>query len=121
MYLRTTQRRRRDGSAVRYLQRAVALMMGLSANELPAINTGLTELGLDSLMAIDLRSRLEAVVGRELSAAVALEYPTIELLATFLVDQMGSASPSEGRRDGALDEISDDDLMLLLSAELENG
>jgi len=61
------------------------------------------------------------VPGRELSAAVALEYPTIDLLATFLVDQMGSASPSEARADGAFDDISDDDLMLLLSAELENG
>jgi epothilone polyketide synthase D len=113
--------RARKRAAVRYLQRAVALMMGLSDNELPAINTGLTELGLDSLMAIDLRSRLQAVLGRELSAAVALEYPTIELLATFLVDQMGSAPPREARGDSAFDEISDDDLMLLLSAELENG
>jgi acyl transferase domain-containing protein/acyl-CoA synthetase (AMP-forming)/AMP-acid ligase II/acyl carrier protein len=113
--------RARKRAAVRYLQRAVALMMGLPDHELPAVNTGLTELGLDSLMAVDLRGRLEAVLGRELSAAVALEYPTIDLLATFMVDQSGSVSQSEFRRDDAFDAISDDDLMLLLNAELENG
>jgi hypothetical protein len=52
---------------------------------------------------------------------VALEYPTIDLLATFMVDQSGSVSQSEFRRDDAFDAISDDDLMLLLNAELENG
>jgi acyl carrier protein len=116
-----TDVRGRKRAAVRYLQRAVAAMMGLPENELPAINTGLTELGLDSLMAVDLRTRLQAVLGRELSAAVALEHPTIELLATFLVDQLGSTSSIDVARDDAFDEVSDQELMSLLSAELENG
>jgi acyl transferase domain-containing protein len=110
--------RARKRATVRYLQRAVAAMMGLSDGELPAVNTGLTELGLDSLMAVDLRRRLEAILGRELSAAVALEHPTIDLLATFLVDQIGSAPRSEAPRDRAFEQVTDDELILLLSAEL---
>jgi acyl carrier protein len=92
--------------------------MGLADSELPAINTGLTELGLDSLMAVDLRRRLEAVLGRELSATVALEYPTIELLATFLVEQLDVGSADAVDEAEAPAELSDDELMRLLSAEL---
>jgi hypothetical protein len=64
-----------------------------------------------------LRNRLQAVVGHELSAAIALEYPTIELLATFLVEQL--ATPGHGRPDNALDDIGDQQLMRMLTAELE--
>ena len=41
-------------------------------------------MGLDSLMAIELRNRLEALLGRSLSATLAWNYPTVEALATFL-------------------------------------
>lgn len=107
----------RKRAVLRYLQRTVASMMGLPSNELPAIHTGLTELGLDSLMAVDLRSRLQPVVGRELSAAVVLEHPTLDLLAAFLVEQLPSPD-RRGSNDG-LNGIADHDLMRMLSAELE--
>jgi NAD(P)-dependent dehydrogenase (short-subunit alcohol dehydrogenase family) len=107
----------RKRATVRYLQRTVASMMGLPANELPAIHTGLTDLGLDSLMAVELRTRLQPLVGRELSAAVVLEYPTLDRLAVFLVEQL----PSPGGRgsDDGLNGLADHDLMRMLSAELE--
>jgi acyl transferase domain-containing protein/acyl carrier protein len=41
-------------------------------------------MGLDSLMAIELRNRLEALLGRSLSATLAWNYPTVEALAAFL-------------------------------------
>jgi NAD(P)-dependent dehydrogenase (short-subunit alcohol dehydrogenase family)/acyl carrier protein len=110
--------RDRKRATVRYLQRAVASMMGLADSELPPINTGLTELGLDSLMAVDLRCRLEAVLASELPATVALEHPTIELLATFLVNQLEFPTPGVFERVEAPGDMSDSELMLLLSAEL---
>jgi acyl carrier protein len=46
-------------------------------------------MGLDSLMAIELRNRLEALLGRSLSATLAWNYPTVEALATFLSGAAG--------------------------------
>ena len=54
-------------------------------------------MGLDSLMAIELRNRLEALLGRSLSATLAWNYPTVEALATFLSGEavaVSSTAPS---------------------------
>ena len=42
-------------------------------------------MGLDSLMAIELRNRLTSLLGRPLSATLTFNYPTVEALAAFLV------------------------------------
>ena len=49
-------------------------------------------MGLDSLMAIELRNRLEALLGRSLSATLAWNYPTVEALATFLSGESVAAA-----------------------------
>ncbi|MEO8804875.1 MAG: type I polyketide synthase [Burkholderiaceae bacterium] len=41
-------------------------------------------MGLNSLMAMELRNRVEAALGRSLSATLAWNYPTVEALATHL-------------------------------------
>ena len=41
-------------------------------------------MGLNSLMAMELRNRLEAALGRSLSATLAWNYPTVEVLAAHL-------------------------------------
>jgi phthiocerol/phenolphthiocerol synthesis type-I polyketide synthase C len=49
-------------------------------------------LGLDSLMALELRNRLEANLGIKLPAALIWAYPTISALAGALCDRMGYES-----------------------------
>jgi myxalamid-type polyketide synthase MxaE and MxaD len=51
-------------------------------------------MGLDSLMAIELRNRLEALLGRPLSATLAWNYPTVEALATFLSKDVVAEAPA---------------------------
>jgi polyketide synthase 12 len=48
----------------------------------------LANLGFDSLMSLELRKRLEASLGIELSATVAWRYPTIERLVPHLAERM---------------------------------
>jgi acyl transferase domain-containing protein/acyl carrier protein len=49
----------------------------------------LGELGLDSLMGIELRNRLEAEVGTKLSATLAWNHPAVADLAAYLLGELG--------------------------------
>ena len=49
-------------------------------------------MGLNSLMAMELRNRLEADLGRALSATLAWNYPTLESLVAFLSAAPGAAA-----------------------------
>lgn len=58
--------------------------------------TPLKSLGFDSLMALELRNRLEVSLGARLSATMAWNYPTIADLAPFLAQKIGlELSPTE--------------------------
>jgi acyl carrier protein len=79
-----------DGAApttpadVRLLVRdEVARILGFEPRELPT-DQGFFRLGMDSVMSVRLRARLEHSLGRPLPATIALEYPTVEALAGYL-------------------------------------
>jgi acyl carrier protein len=85
----------RDGAAVK------ELVMGQLASVLRMPQTRLAEdrpfrsLGLDSLMGLELRNRLERVLGLKLSASTVWNFPTANQLCTYLAAQVaGSASSS---------------------------
>ena len=88
----------------------------------------LSELGLDSLMAVELRNALGAAVGRTLPATLLFKYPTVEALTTFLahdVLNLGTAQrdePAAPAADETRDEVAaleEDDVKRLLGEELE--
>jgi phthiocerol/phenolphthiocerol synthesis type-I polyketide synthase B len=85
----------------------------------------LGSMGLSSLMAIELRNRLETALGRPLSATIAWNYPTIEAIVGYLAeDQPGAphavtsmVAPSGGELVDSLAEVaslSDEAAMLAL-------
>jgi acyl carrier protein len=49
---------------------------------------GFFSLGMDSIMTVDLRARLQAALGCELATTVALEYPTVRALSLHLLDEI---------------------------------
>ncbi|MEM9217717.1 MAG: SDR family NAD(P)-dependent oxidoreductase, partial [Cyanobacteria bacterium P01_F01_bin.150] len=70
------------------VQQEVAHVLGLSSTSLPDPQVGFFELGMDSLMAVDLRSRLTQLLGVTLPATVAFDFPNIEQLSRYLASEV---------------------------------
>ncbi|EUA02566.1 short chain dehydrogenase family protein [Mycobacterium kansasii 732] len=74
----------------------------------------LETLGLDSLMALELRNRLEASLGITLPVALVWAYPTITDLAAALCERMDYAPPAAAQQTAdAEPELSDEEMDLL--------
>ncbi|MCC3332253.1 type I polyketide synthase [Nocardia abscessus] len=75
----------------------------------------LTTMGVDSLMALELRNRLEAALGVRLSATLMYTAPTVRALTEQLLDVLGMAEPQE-----ATDEFEDlGDLLAQIDGSIE--
>jgi acyl transferase domain-containing protein/NADPH:quinone reductase-like Zn-dependent oxidoreductase len=79
----------------------VASVMGMNGGHRVDPRQSFSELGLDSLMAVELRNRLGSSLGgeRALPATLVFDYPTIEVLTDYLMaDLLGEATDrGEGR------------------------
>ncbi|MCC6456108.1 MAG: SDR family NAD(P)-dependent oxidoreductase [Caldilineaceae bacterium] len=134
-----------------------ALLMGFVRDEVATVlgqknlaqinvQQGLFEMGLDSLMAVELRSRLERAVGQRLPATLTFNYPNIHALTKYLQETLfvfepameksaqgmrarkteGDAvaaanqtgNPFEDGVEHGLDDISAEELLGLLDSEL---
>jgi NAD(P)-dependent dehydrogenase (short-subunit alcohol dehydrogenase family)/acyl carrier protein len=76
------------------IRRAAARVLGLRHGALPDSQTELADLGLDSLMAVTLRNRLQQLTGHSLPSTFVFEYPTTAQMASALDLLMwGSGDP----------------------------
>jgi len=118
---------RRRALLVDFVRENAVEVLGLDASR--GIDEGqpLRELGLDSLMAVELRNRLGAGLGlkRALSATLLFDYPTLAAVADYLGrDVLGwtedeSAAPrSEDRAKAEVDRLEDAEAQALLVEEL---
>jgi acyl carrier protein len=69
-----------------YLQKAVGTVMG--QDSLPETQVGFFDMGMDSLMTLELKNNLQTSLGITLTATVTYEYSTIETLAEYLLTQV---------------------------------
>jgi acyl transferase domain-containing protein/acyl carrier protein len=60
----------------------------------PDPRTGLTELGMDSLMAVELRNRLQHALGVTLPPTLAFDCPTLDVMADYLLGVIAPAAPA---------------------------
>jgi NAD(P)-dependent dehydrogenase (short-subunit alcohol dehydrogenase family)/acyl carrier protein len=94
-YIRLSPDERRDW-LVAHLQRVVAEVLGLGDPARADPRTGFFRLGMDSLMALDLKDRLAADFGTPLPSTLAFDHPTITVLAAHLAATvLGWEEPAE--------------------------
>ena len=108
------------------LRERVAQVLRLGIDRVD-VERPLRALGMDSLMALELRNRLEADLGLRLPATVIWNYPTIAALVPHLASRMGiplevKASPGAEADDverllSEIEGLSDEEARQLLSGE----
>jgi acyl transferase domain-containing protein len=89
----------RAGLLVAFLREQALRILGLPASHPLANGQPLNELGLDSLLAVDLRNAVGAGLGRQLPATVLYNYPSIDALAGWL---LGELFPPETAAEGRI-------------------
>ena len=85
-------------------------MLGFSANHRIDPQQPLSEMGLDSLMAVELRNALVGAVGQNLPATLLFRYPALDDLVNFLAARLlesSNGTAHSGRRLDALEAIED--------------
>jgi len=104
----------------------VAEVLRLPRNEV-APRERLFDLGVDSLIAVELKNRLQTLLGLTLSTTLLFDYPTIEALTGYLLDELApaltvasQAEPATAMAiDGAVEDLSEAEAESLLLAQLE--
>ena len=102
-----------------WLQAAVATTLRLPAGQRPGASRGFFEMGMDSLMAIEIKNRLQAELGVPLRATVVFNYPNIAALAEYLASLLPAVPVTPASTNADLDNLSADELAGLLERELK--
>jgi len=122
--------RQRQARLQAHIAATVAQVLGFEAGHTLSAQHGLADLGLDSLLVVELKNRLERSLGCALPATVAFDYPTIEALTEHLlrdVLSLEAPEPQAGRLQhideskqlaATLADLTQDEIAALLAQEL---
>ena len=102
---------------ITYLQTEVGKVLGLPSSQLPNPHQGFFDIGMDSLMAVELKNRLETNFGVPFPSTIIFEYPKIVDLADYILTEV---LPTEDSQEELIDESVEQDQELDLETELES-
>ncbi|WP_019601483.1 type I polyketide synthase [Teredinibacter turnerae] len=98
----------------------------LDSEQVISSSQGFTELGMDSLMAVELKERLQRDLGIKLQATIAFDYPTIDAMAKHLAEELTASLPvaeaeieAPGEQEDAVDIVEEDEIAELSEEEAE--
>jgi acyl carrier protein len=122
----------REAYLKEWIGQRVTSILGLTGSQPISVQQPLFELGVDSLMSLELRNQLAADLEMVLPATTLFNYPTIERLAVWLLSRLGLEVPKsiqaestvlpqqqtvESKRKEISAELSAEELMALIEQE----
>jgi acyl carrier protein len=121
--LRDVPPTRRRAAVAGFLKTIALKVLGLDAAAPLDERQPLSELGLDSLMAVELRNAIAAAMERALPATLLFRHPTLEGLCQFVMEEVGGQEVPAHAVDAdarSVAAMSDDEAKALLAEELES-
>ena len=118
-----------------YVQTELAKVLNLSSIEEIDVDQGFLDLGMDSLMIVELRNRLQTGLGCTVPVSMAFDYPTVSALVNYLTETLfpskaaAEASPpaetshseeSSGMSETELEQLSESEAEALLMSKLDD-
>lgn len=103
---------------VEFVAREVRTVLGMVQGEPVPPMTGLFELGMDSLMSVELKRRLDGGTGRTLPSTLTFNYPTVAALAGYLDDELAPSTADRVPAMAGSRNEADDDVAARLRAKL---
>jgi acyl carrier protein len=82
--LRQAPAKKRRQTLETHIRDQAIKVLGLNPSFKLDLNQGLATFGMDSLMTIELKNRLQASVGKTLSSTIVFDHPTVAALAEYL-------------------------------------
>ncbi len=106
------------------IERELARVLDLDAGTIIDPEAGLFELGMDSLTSLELRNRIQRMVGDNLPATVTIDYPSVRALTGLILDVLGLGADADEPEPGELDAVdvdalSEDEAEAMLLEQLE--
>ncbi|MER5891037.1 SDR family NAD(P)-dependent oxidoreductase, partial [Streptomyces sp. NPDC001941] len=91
-----------DGVLLSVVQAEAGAVLGFTSPELTQGTKGFSDIGFDSLTAVELRNRLSAATGVKLPATLIFDYPTPKALARHLREELGDSAAADAPAAGAV-------------------
>nr|BBA66512.1 type I polyketide synthase [Actinoallomurus fulvus] len=111
----------REQALVELVRRAIAAVLGHRTPDTVPADRAISELGFDSLTAMELRTRLAAETGLRLPATLAFEHPTAEALARHLAGELFGRAATADTPDTVAGHSGDPIVIVAMSCRYPGG
>ncbi len=107
---------------------AVAEVLSLSGSEVVDRDRGFFDMGVDSLMSVQIKDRIQQLLGREYPASLCFDYPTVMSLVAHLLDELfpsagatpdGAAASRPAIDDRDVQQLTDEQVAALIDEEMK--
>jgi len=104
------------------VQDSVSRILGLQPGQALDAERGFNEMGLDSIMAVEVKERLQASLGLPLSATLAFNFPTVQALTEHLFSQLETDAPRAAAPEAPVQAASDEPIAIVgMACRLPGG
>jgi acyl carrier protein len=107
----------REAMVLKMVRAEVARVLSMSDPEAVAKDRALKELGLDSLMAVELRNALGKRVGKTLPATLAFDHPNTSAITTYLLEMVLGFGEATTKGKSRLSKAQDKERLARLSED----